>query len=228
MPNDLNFTQVVKNEYFTHLQVNGTETRFRAMEQIWNAQGIAMRVQGGGGDGGDLNGFGKRHLLASHDGTSGMQKAASVLSKRMGGKGATGREKKARGIVHAAVPRADFLADRKFDKDKFNKAQSSARTALDAKYDRALYGPSTDICTFVLLDGFDANHIKEIFANAILDAGPWNIPNEKAVEFRFETAVVFELNSNGTRRNFMGFSAQVKYTGRYYDIYHMNSGIDPV
>ena len=184
MPNDLNFTQVVKNDYFTQLQVNGAETKFRAMEQIWNARGIAMRVQGGG-DGGDLNGFGKRHLLASHDGASGIQKAASVLSKRVGGKGATGREKKARNIVNTAVPPADFRRDGKFDKEGFNNAQRSARAALDSKYNRALYGPSTDICTFVLLDGFDANTIKDIFAGAIIDAGPWNISDEKAVEFRF-------------------------------------------
>jgi hypothetical protein len=157
-----------------------------------------------------------------------MQKAASVLSKRVGGRGATGREKKARAIVHAAVPRTDFLADRKFDKHGFNKAQSSARAALDSKYDNGLYGPSTDVCTFVLLDNFEANTIKEIFADAIMAAGPWSSGEDKSVEFWFPDAVVFELNTNGTRRSFTGFSAQVKYTGHYYDIYHMNSGIDPV
>jgi hypothetical protein len=90
-----------------------------------------------------------------------------------------------------------------------------------------LYGPHTDICTFVLLNDYDPLGIRDLSADAIIAAGPWAVGQDKAVEFRFDKPAVFSLEANGTVTRYGGFSAQVKRTEHYYDIYHMNGGIDP-
>ncbi|MEJ1976432.1 MAG: hypothetical protein WDN49_10330 [Acetobacteraceae bacterium] len=223
-----------KNDYFNYVKIDGATAAFRQLEQVWNARGISMKVQGTSWDGNGVNGFGKRHLLSTTGSTKDVaQKANSILMKRgIKGLGSTGRAKKQKQILNTMVPVTDFQTKegskvKSFDKAGFSNAQKSAKTRLDSVYSTGLYGPSTEICTFVKLDGYSPTEIKEAFAQDIIDAGPWTDGNEKTVILTFADPIVIDVDNKSSTNYYRGMSVSVKFYGGIYHIFHCNGGVNP-
>jgi hypothetical protein len=227
---------VMKNAYFTHFAVqqdDGTVVSkvHRSSEQIWNAQGIAMQVQGTMPNGsahwgkGTFNCFAKKHLLATGGGKSDANtKMANIVGRRDVSGAATAH--KNRGLELEALKKAMITGVA--DKEKGQKLKQAARD-LRQHYEQFAYGATrTPICTFVLLDGMTANDIKDIFATPLVNAetSGWNEDEKKSFVITFPTNCVATYDMTNTRTDKNTISVDVvKNSGggaTMYYIYHCN------
>src|SRR5262249_4230976 len=166
----------IKNEYFTYFQVQSTDgtkqsDAIRCKEQIWNALGIAMQIQGTmppsghWGNTNSYNCFAKKHLVASGATKDIQTKALGILKKR-------GKDT---GLANAHANRMGKVKDlRNIHLTGVANNQKGAEAkafnlALADSYEIYGYGStSTDTCTFVELDGMSGDEVKAAFASSIL------------------------------------------------------------
>lgn len=222
---------VAKNQFFTHFSVVDREgttlgAKYREREQVWNAKGIAIKVQGNDWNGG-YNGFGKRHLLTTEGGKHGGEvngfklKMASVLAKRMGNPGQA-RGKKLTNMATAQAPLKVGTGKEAAENHKL--AVLGMRNTTATHYEVNPYGDKLGgggQNTMILLDGLTLKEVAETFADAINAEGPFTAKEVKHVTIRFADARVYVLSRAMIEPDaFPAVEVGVCFDGAIYHVYH--------
>ncbi len=211
-----------KNAFFTHFEMDGMPGQYRMQKQVWDNRGISIMVQGPSWDGDGINGFGKRHLLATEGGNKAgkpLEKAQGRLAKRQGGAGASARSATLTKMVDAYVGPAPANMRDASVREAYGDKKKDARAGMQKGYASGAYGPNTPICTFVVLDGMSRDDVEKTFADAILAAA---IPSggDAHVTITFPEARVIDANLDQTVNYYYGIEVQVKHHSNIYHVYH--------
>jgi hypothetical protein len=226
------FAVANKNQFFSYFSVvdhNGTTqpAAYREREQVWNAKGIAIKVQGNDWQGG-YNGFGKRHLLTTEGGKHANQgggfkaKMGKVLTKRQGNPG-----QKRGGNLNKMASSQTTPKDSKGGlaaAEKFKSELGVNKNLTAAHYEVNPYGDKLGQDkpnTMILLDGLTKNEVAEAFADAILNAGPFAEKQAKHVTVTFADARVYVLEKGKVEPDsFNRVEVGVCFDGAIYHVYH--------
>jgi hypothetical protein len=232
---------VVKNQFFTYFSVgtgNGAvQAKYREREQVWNYDGLAIKVQGTSWDG-SYNGFGKKHLLTTEGGTPGrdpLDKLASVLAKRADNSGNQNRQGKLKGLVEAAygpLPRPvdpetlPGKPSKKAQAESIKTQRQADTTTMGSHFESNTYAPATNIVTMILLDGLTKNDAPQAFAEGIRAAGfsGGNGQEEKNVIVSFRQPRVIEMETNGNMGYYWRVAVKVVRKDGVYHVYHCDGG----
>jgi hypothetical protein len=217
-----------KNDFFTYFEMDGVDGKFRMSKQIWNAENIAMMIQGPSWDGNGINGFGKRHLLSTQGGThegNPEAKARSILTKRQGGLGGASRTNKQKDMISAFSPKPANMKEESV-RNTYNKRLENTKAGFEKGYPLSAYGPQTTICTFVLLDSLSPEEAAGYFARPIVLAGM--VDGAAAhIKVTFPDPIVINAENNSATTHFYSINVSVKRVGAIYHIYHCNGAEDP-
>jgi hypothetical protein len=218
-----------KNAFFTHFELNGMPGMFRMQKQLWDQQGISIMVQGPSWDGAGINGFGKRHLLATEGGNNAgnpLAKAQGRLAKRQAGAGASSRSAKLTTMIDTYTGGTPADMRDPAVRAAYAAKKTAARTGMERGYASNAYGPNTPICTFVVLDGMSRQDVETAFADAIKAQA---IPpgGDAHVTITFPDARVIDAHIDSTVNYYYSIEVQVKHHDSIYHVYHCCGARDP-
>lgn len=229
--------KVHKNNFFTYFQINGHDgtpgKAHRVFKQVWNIDGVQLSLQGPMG--GETNVFAKKHILCTDSGGLDDQiaKAGRVLQKRMHPEiSKPKRTGEFNTMVNAFVPRSAYSMDGEGGK-RYAAKKHKIKEQLEKGYDKSGYGGTKPpgLCTFLIVDGMTRDDVGRHFIAALKTAHPLPWPDNKGREIEVSVRVdgprVITYHENGNYDQYWGFSADAKFVGGVYHVYHLNTAIDP-
>ena len=238
-------TVFTKNDFFSYIKVvtkdssnAAVEMVYRNREQIWNHDGIAIKVQGTDWKGGH-NTFGKKHLVTTVGGkhateADGFQtKAQNILNKRKYDPGNPSdallgnNQRLAKSITMKgnlqAEKRKDLLKDTTVARNQIgNEVQTFTKQFTDT-YAAAVYDPKTNAVTVVNLDGLSKDEAAKAFTDPIKASNlvnAWNDNEERMIVASFPGRVyVLEVGKTEVVKD--EIKVKVMKHSSIYHVYHL-------